>query len=62
MREITVQVVLKLREDHPLRKSSIDAPEVESLMRSAGWLLVRDSKSESVSACVIMDRKVEEAK
>ena len=62
MREITVQVVLKLREDHPLRKGPLTVDRIETLMRAAGWLFVLDKDTETASACVLMDRKVEEAK
>lgn len=59
MREITVQVVLKLHDEHPLRREPVTAARVEDLLKSAAWLLVRDSKNERTSACVIMDREVE---
>jgi hypothetical protein len=55
MREITVQVVMKLREDHPLRKGPLTVDHIEALMRSAAWLFVLDNETESVSACVTMD-------
>jgi hypothetical protein len=46
MREITVQVVLKLREDHPLRKGPLTVDRIETLMRAAGWLFVLDKDTE----------------